>query len=323
MIIDGKAIRDEIKDALAVKVGSIPPEDRPTLFIVMAGANAVTKNFVAIKKRFAEALGIPVEEKIFDDAELPATASLVRAVEEIVARGKKGGIVVQIPLPPGIDTQTVLNAVPPQYDIDVLGDESLRLFREGQLAIFPPVVGAIREILERNSIFLHGKKVAVLGQGRLVGVPVAAWFRKMEADVAVFDSTHPPKPEELQQLQQMQLPTGQPVQAAEPKPEDKDKIHVLILVDDSDSRTMSKLELKDKLTAIIQSIGKPSFSTPDMVRDGAIVLDAGTSEAGGKIVGDASPEAAKKCALFTPVPGGIGPVTIAILLQNLLTLATL
>ncbi|MBI4087408.1 MAG: bifunctional 5,10-methylenetetrahydrofolate dehydrogenase/5,10-methenyltetrahydrofolate cyclohydrolase, partial [Candidatus Liptonbacteria bacterium] len=236
--------------------------------------NAVTKNFVAIKKRFAEALGIPVEEKIFDDAELPATASLVRAVEEIVARGKKGGIVVQLPLPSSVDTQAVLNAVPPQYDIDVLGEESLRLFREGQLAIFPPVVGAIREILERNSIFLHGKKVAVLGQGRLVGVPVAAWFRKMEADVAVFDSTHPPKPEELR-----------------------------------------------RADIIVSGIGKPRFITPDMVRDGAIVLDAGTSEAGGKIVGDASPAVAEKCTLFTPVPGGIGPVTIAILLQNLLTLA--
>src|SRR3989338_5224086 len=82
MIIDGKTIRDEIKDALAVKVGGIPPEDRPTLFIVMAGANTVTKNFVAIKKRFAEALGIPVEERIFDETESPATAVLVNAVKD-------------------------------------------------------------------------------------------------------------------------------------------------------------------------------------------------------------------------------------------------
>ena len=239
----------------------------------MAGANTVTKNFVAIKKRFAEALGIPVEERIFDETEIVTTASLVHAMEEIVARRKKGGIVVQLPLPPEVDTQTVLNAVPPRYDIDVLGEESLHLFREGQLVILPPVVGAIREILERNSIFLHGKKVAVLGKGRLVGVPVAAWFRKMEADVTIFDSTHPPTPEELQ-----------------------------------------------RADIIVSGIGKPGFITPDMVRDGAIVLDAGTSEAGGKIVGDANPAVAEKCALFTPVPGGIGPVTIAILLENLLTL---
>src|SRR3989344_3660005 len=108
MIIDGKTIRDEIKDALAVKVAGIPPEDRPTLFVVMAGANVVTKNFVAIKKRFAEALGIPVEERIFDGGESATTASLIRAVEDIVACGKKGGIVVQLPLPHDIDIETVL-----------------------------------------------------------------------------------------------------------------------------------------------------------------------------------------------------------------------
>lgn len=274
MIIDGKAIREELKDALAVKAGAIPPEDRPTLFIVMAGANAVTENFVSIKKRFAESLGVSVEQKVFDES--ATTAILTRAIGDIVARGERGGIVVQLPLPAGVDAQAILNAVPPRYDIDVLGEESMRLFREGALPIFPPVVGAIREILERNSIFLHGKKVAILGQGRLVGIPVAAWFRRMEAEVSVFDSAHPPTTENLQ--------------------------HADI---------------------IVSGIGKPGFITPDMVHDGAIVLDAGTSEAGGKIVGDANPSIAGKCALFTPVPGGIGPVTIAILLQNLLTLAML
>lgn len=274
MIIDGKTIREELKDALAVKIRAIPPEDRPTLFIVMAAANAVTENFVSIKKRFAEAVGISVEEKVFDDA--ATTESLIRAVEDIVARGKKGGIVVQLPLPRGVDAQRVLDAVPPRYDIDVLSEESMSLFREGELSIFPPVVGAIREILERNSIFLHGKKVAILGQGRLVGLPVAAWLGRLEADVAVFDSTHPPAQEDVRSAD-----------------------------------------------IIVSGIGKPGFITPNMVHDGAIVLDAGTSEAGGKIVGDADPLVAGKCALFTPVPGGIGPVTVAILLQNLLTLATL
>lgn len=271
MIVDGKAIKEELKDALAVKASAIPPEDRPTLFIVMAGANAVTESFVSLKKRFAKAVGVPVEEKVFD--ETATTESLIRAVEKIVAEGKKGGIVVQLPLPAGVDAQRVLNAVPPRYDIDVLSEESLRLFREGELHIFPPVVGAIREILERSSIFLSGKKVAVIGKGRLVGLPVAAWFRRMEADVTVFDSTHTPTPVALQQAD-----------------------------------------------IIVSGIGKPYFITPDMVHDGAIVLDAGTSEEGGKIVGDADPAVAGKCALFTPVPGGIGPVTIAILLQNLLTL---
>ena len=274
MIVNGKTIKGELKDTLFVRAKAIPPDDRPTLFIIMAGANPIVKSFVSIKKKFAESIGVPVREYVFSDARAVTTSSLVGIVQEIAHSKKNGGIVVQLPLPPQVDTQAVLDAIPFRYDIDVLGDESVRLFTERKLAIFPPVVGAIREILRRNSVFLGDKKVAIIGTGRLVGAPASVWFKRVAAEVKVFDITRPPNAEEL-------------------------------LAAD----------------IIVLGIGKPGFLTPDMVKDGAIVLDAGASEEGGKIVGDAAPEVAEKCALFTPVPGGIGPVTVAVLFQNLFALA--
>ncbi len=273
MILDGKTIKEELKGALLARASAIPPDDRPTLFIIMAGANSVIQNFVSIKKKFAKSLGVPVEEHVFEDAMAVTTSSLVSVVQEIARSGRNGGIVVQLPLPVHVDTQTVLNAIPAGQDVDVLGEESLRLFREGKLAILPPVVGAMREILERNHVFLDGKKAAVVGMGRLVGAPAAIWFQRIGLEVTTFDINHPPVAEDLL-----------------------------------------------RTDIIVLGIGKPGFLTPGMVKDGAIVLDAGASEEGGKIVGDAQPEVAEKCSLFAPVPGGIGPVTVAVLFQNLFAL---
>lgn len=273
-IVDGKIIKDELQDKLRARAEAIPPHNRPTLFIILAGSNPVIKNFVSIKKRFAESLDVPIREYVFEDEAAVTTSSLVRVVQEIAGSGKKGGIMVQLPLPRHVDTQTVLDAIPLSYDVDVLGAESLRLFEEGKLPILPPVVGAIREILERNSVFVRGKKVAVVGYGRLVGTPASIWFRRIGAHVETFDISRPPTDDELRSAD-----------------------------------------------IVILGIGKPGFLTSDMVKDGVIVLDAGASEEGGKIVGDAEPEVAEKCFLFTPVPGGIGPITVALLFQNLFALS--
>ena len=272
MIVDGRAIADAIQAALREKIAALPESERPALFVVMAGEHPATKSFVSIKKRFAAAVGVPVEEIFFEEKEA-TTEALIAAIGAIVARGRRGGIIVQLPLPRSINTGAVLNAIPLSYDADVLSDEAMRLFGEGKSSVIPPVIGAIREILERNSIFLHGKKVAVLGRGRLVGAPAARWLPRFGAIVKAYNSETPLREGDLS---------------------------------DAD--------------IIVSGIGRPGFITPDMVKDGVILLDAGTSEAEGKMVGDAHPDTAAKCALFTPVPGGIGPVTVAVLFQNLIAL---
>ena len=282
MIIDGKAIALDIRDTLLAEIRMRKESDMPTLYIIVAGENAATKSFVALKKKYAAELGIPVRERVFA-AQSTTTEVLLGAIQEIVASGMRGGIVVQLPLPPYVDTKAVLDAIPLRYDVDVLSEKAVRLFEGGESPVLPPVIGAFREILERHSVFLRGKRVAILGKGRLVGAPAATWFRRRGADVHVVDSKTPDV-------------------AAETRAAD----------------------------IIVSGIGKPWFITPDMVKDGVILLDAGTSsldelgtgKASGKVVGDAHPDTAEKCALFTPVPGGIGPLTVAVLFQNLLTLAT-
>ena len=129
------------------------------------------------------------------------------------------------------------------------------------------------EILERNNIQVKGKKVVILGRGRLVGKPFAICMKRLGAEIIQLNST-----------------TGDPVP------------HLLTA------------------DIIATGIGKPHFIKPEMIREGAIILDGGTSEKDGKVVGDADPSCAEKCQIFTPTPGGIGPITVALLFRNLLNI---
>ena len=172
MIIDGKAIALDIRDILLAEIRTRKELDIPMLYIIVAGGNAATKSFVALKKKYAAGLGIPVRERVFA-AQSVTTETLLGAIQEVVASGMRGGIVVQLPLPPSVDTKAVLDAIPLRYDVDVLSEKAVRFFEEGESPVLPPVIGAFREILERHSVFLRGKRVAILGKGRLVGAQEA------------------------------------------------------------------------------------------------------------------------------------------------------
>jgi methylenetetrahydrofolate dehydrogenase (NADP+)/methenyltetrahydrofolate cyclohydrolase len=177
-------------------------------------------------------------------------------------------IIVQLPLPAHIDTEAVLNAIPVELDADVLSAEARRRFEAGSPeALLPPVVGAIKEILERSQVQVEGKRTVVLGQGWLVGEPAALWLGQQGAQVEVVD------------------------------------------------RADSLESLKDA-EIIISGAGSPRLITPERVSSGVVIIDAGTSESNGAIVGDATPECADIASVFTPVPGGVGPVAVACLFQN-------
>jgi methylenetetrahydrofolate dehydrogenase (NADP+)/methenyltetrahydrofolate cyclohydrolase len=140
--------------------------------------------------------------------------------------------------------------------------------------LLPPVVGAIAEISRTHNVSFANRSVVVVGNGRLVGAPAAAYAAKEGARVTVVTK-------------------------------------------DSDNISATR-----DADIIILGAGSPGLLTPDMVKEGVVVFDAGTSEEGGMLVGDADPAVVQKAALLTPVPGGIGPLTIAILLKNVLYLAT-
>lgn len=268
MIADGKAIAKRLKGEIAAEVRT--RRAPPALTTVQVGDNPVSERFLAIKKKFAADIGVPVE-----DLRFPAdtrTAEVVACLIEVAGRSNTG-VIVQLPLPPGLAAQEILDAVPPAQDVDVLSEESARRFEEGAFPILPTVVGAFREILREHGIGMQGKRALVVGQGKLVGKPAAMWLARAGALVTVADRATP-----------------------------------------------GLSALAREADIIILGAGVPGLLKPDMVKEGVIILDAGTSEQGGKLAGDADPRCAEKAALFTPTPGGIGPITVAMVFKNLLTL---
>jgi methylenetetrahydrofolate dehydrogenase (NADP+) / methenyltetrahydrofolate cyclohydrolase len=263
MIVDGRKIANEIKEELKQKIQN--SDNFLTLTIFVSDNNLATKQFVNIKKKFASDIGVNiVEENINSEAN---TDELIRKIKNM----ETDGIVIQLPILNHIDVRKILNTIPKNMDIDVLSESAIEKFKNGTLPILPPVVGAIKEIVDRYNISVSGKKAVIIGKGKLVGEPSAIWFRNHGAYVFVADSK----------------------------------------TDDISKHTK-------EADIIVSGVGIPNLITPDMINEGAVLFDAGASEEGGKLVGDADPACASKCSIFTPVPGGIGPITIAVLFRNLL-----
>lgn len=260
MIVDGKAIATMIYERIQARVAA--RAHAPRLAIITCAPNFETQKYLALKEKRATQVGI--ETSVI---ELPASANTETFLEAIDAVAHTSeGIVVQLPLPPAVDTDAVLRRIPVTHDVDALNPETT--------AVFSPVVGAIRAILMHHDVPVEGKIVTVIGNGKLVGMPAYHWFTLMGASVSVVT---------------------------------KDTIDVPYYTKQAD--------------IIVCGAGVPGLLTPEMVKDGVVILDGGTSEDGGELRGDADPRCAEKAALFTPVPGGIGPVTVAVLLENLVVLS--
>ncbi len=269
MLVDGRKIAQEIKDQLREAILKL--EKKPRLDIVYVGENPVIESFIRIKRKVGEEIGVETLVHRF-----PETISQDELEGEILNIGKDAegnGIVVQLPLPQSLDTDAVLNMIPPEKDVDVLSRAAFQKFSNGG-NIFPPVAGAVKEILGMAGVILKKDlKVVVLGRGRLVGEPVVAWLSR---------------------------------EGVSPVVADKETENISELLRDAD--------------IIISGIGVPGFIKPEMLKDSVILVDAGTSEQAGKVAGDADPLCEEKCSIFTPVPGGVGPITVAILFRNLVYL---
>ncbi len=260
MKVDGKAIAERIYRELKEEVSNL--SRAPRLGILTCAPTFETEKYLNLKERKAKEVGIEtvrvtLDESATQDELLKKLAVLIRDTD---------GVVVQLPLPSPIDTETVLNAVPPSHDIDVLNPRTTE--------ILSPVVGAIKEILKVHEVPVFEKHVVVVGSGKLVGKPTAAWFMEQGASVSIVT---------------------------------RDTSDIAYYTQNAD--------------IIVLGAGSPRMLTTDMVKEGVVILDAGTSEDGGVLAGDADPACAEKASLITPVPGGIGPITIAILLRNCVELS--
>jgi len=270
-IIDGRKLRDEILTSLKEEVASLYFE--PIFCDVLVGEDLASTQYVRMKKRMAESIGIS-----FHDAIFPSTISTNELVEEIKILNKMPnmcGIIIQLPLPESLDKKKILDAIDPSLDVDCLGEERSKEFYDGKIDLGLPAPLACMKILDSLHLDLKDKKILVLGQGQLVGKPVTFLFKLRGLNVEV-----------------------------------------------ATSKTENKEALIKEADVIISGMGNGKYITGDMVKSGVVIIDAGTSEENGAIVGDVDLDSVKDVASFiSPVPGGVGPVAVAMLLKNVVNVA--
>ena len=282
-LIDGKAVSAQIKQEIAAEVEQIVAAGgkRPHLAAILVGHDGGSETYVANKVKACEACGFK-STLIRYEADI-TEAELLAKVEELNQDADVDGFIVQLPLPKHISEQKVIEAI--DYCKDVDGFHPINV---GRLAIgLPCYVSAtpngIIELLRRYNIETSGKKCVVLGRSNIVGKPMATLM----------------------------------MQKANPG-------DATVTVCHSHSRDLKK-ECSEA-DIIIAAIGKPNFVTADMVKEGAVVIDVGTTrvpdatkKSGFRLNGDVKfDEVAPKCSFITPVPGGVGPMTIVSLMKNTL-----
>ena len=271
VIIDGKKIRDEILNEVKREVVNLPFQ--PVFCDVFVGDNSVSMQYVNMKKRMAQQVGISFLDSFFPIT--ITTEELIKEIKKLNQVSNMCGIIVQLPLPHSLDQKQILDAINPELDVDCLGTIASEKFYKYEKVLGFPTALACMTILDSTDVPLKDKKIVVLGQGELVGKPVTSLLHSR-----------------------------------------------LLNVETINSETENKEEILKQADVIISGIGNGKYINGDMIKEGVVIIDAGTSESGSGIVGDVDLESVKGIAGFvSPVPGGVGPVTVAMLLKNVLEVA--
>ena len=270
-IINGKNLRDEI--LVDIKKQVLDLHFIPVFCDVLVGSDPSSVQYVNLKKKNALSLGIKFHDAIYDQS--ITTEELLKEIQKLNLLDNMCGIIIQLPLPAHIDTRQVLDAIDPVLDVDALGGKVSENFYTGNEELVPPTALSVMALVDSLKINLSDRNIVVLGEGKLVGKPVAQLFKNRNLKFTVLNSA-----------------------------------------------SINKEEIIKNADIIVSGIGKGKYLTGDMVKDGVIIVDAGTSEEEGSIVGDVDFESVSgKASHITPVPGGVGPVTVAMLFMNVLKVA--
>ena len=291
-VLSGNRIRDQILAELEEQIlGLAAGGVRPGLAAVLAGDNPASKIYVRNKIKACGQVGI-FSETITPPRET-TTAQLVEIVHDLNSRGDIDGILVQLPLPPQVDSGKVLLAVSPEKDVDGFHPVNVGALVTQQPGLVPCTPAGLIEILRRSDIPIAGQRAVVIGRSNIVGKPAALLLLHEHATVTVCHS-----------------------------------------------RTANLPSVAREADILIAAIGRPAMVTRDFIKPGATVLDVGTNrladaaeaerilaaapkklerfrEKGSVLVGDVHPaDVAEVAEAYTPVPGGVGPLTIAMLMVN-------
>ncbi len=281
-ILDGKATADALRSALALEVTQWMASGGavPTLAAVLVGDDPASQVYVRNKESACQRAGMA--SRLIRKSADTTTQELLELLAELNADPAINGILVQLPLPASIDTQLVLDAVSPLKDVDAFAPENVGLLVQGRPRFLPCTPHGVMQILAKYGHELAGKHVVVVGRSDIVGKPMA------------------------NMLVQRDIGFG-------PK-----YANATVTICHSQSHDLASLTRAADV--LIAAVGKPKLITADMVKMGAVVIDVGINRVDDKLVGDVDYSSVSEvAAAITPVPGGIGPLTIAMLLRNTLT----
>ena len=285
-LLDGKGLAETIKTELAVEVADFIENNgtTPTLAAVLVGDDPASQVYVRNKRRSCEKVGM--ESQFHALPESTTQDELLDLIAKLNKSNEVHGILVQLPLPKHIDASSVLDAVSPWKDVDAFHPENVGLLVQGRPRFLPCTPHGVQQILHRSNISVSGQHVVVVGRSDIVGKPLASML--LQRDSALGG----------------------------------DAANATVTV--CHSRTQDLSEVCRTADILVAAIGQPKFITRDMVKPGATVIDVGINRTDEGLVGDVDFDEVKEVAShITPVPGGVGPLTVAMLLRNTLTAARL
>ncbi len=279
-ILDGKQMAAQMREEMRRDVAGLAARGIvPGLGVVLVGDDPASRSYVTAKEKACDQAGI-----FSDDNRLPESASqdeLLSVIARLNADARIHGILVQLPLPRHIDEDTVLLAVDPDKDVDGFHPLNIGRMLSGRRTFFPCTPHGVLHMLVRSEVALEGAHVVIVGRSQIVGKPLAnLLMRKDPLGNATVTVCH--------------------------------------------TRTRDIGALTRQADIVIAAAGQPGTITEDMVREGAVVIDVGVNrirdasrKSGYRLVGDVDFESVRgKASLITPVPGGVGPMTITMLLYN-------
>jgi methylenetetrahydrofolate dehydrogenase (NADP+)/methenyltetrahydrofolate cyclohydrolase len=269
-VIDGKAVAAEVRARVAEQVKELSGElERPPgLATVLVGEDPASAIYVRRKHEACEEVGI--RSFHHEPPESISQDELLATVEELNANGEVDGILVQLPLPEGLDADALINALSPAKDVDGLTPASAGRLARSEPGLVPCTPLGVMELLRSAGVDPSGKEAVIVGRSNLVGRPLYSLLLGADATVTTCHS-----------------------------------------------RTADLGEVCRRAEILVAAAGRPKLVTGEMVRPGATVIDVGTNRTDEGLVGDVDFDAAREVAgAITPVPGGVGPMTIAMLLAN-------
>jgi methylenetetrahydrofolate dehydrogenase (NADP+)/methenyltetrahydrofolate cyclohydrolase len=269
-IIDGKAISTQIKDELKEQVAEMKAKGITLcLAVIQVGADPASCVYVRNKKKACEYIGI--ESLSYELPEETTEEQLLDLIRELNARKDVNGILVQLPLPKGLNEEKILDEIDPLKDVDgfhPMNVGNLSIGRKGFVSCTP---AGVIQLLKRSGIEIAGKECVVIGRSNIVGKPMGMLLLRENGTVTT-----------------------------------------------AHSKTKNLQEVTKRADILVAAVGKPRMITADYVKEGAVVIDVGIHRnEDNKLCGDVDYESvAPKCSAITPVPGGVGPMTIAMLMKN-------